>query len=343
VQEHFDDLVIATYGRGFWIIDDLTPLQQLTPEVAASDAHLFDPRDAYRFRPVGAPFEMTNDPTVGENPPYGASLNYWLGTAGADVELVIADAAGETVRTLEGSSEEGINRVWWNLQGEPSTEVKLRTPPLYAPWQEVGDDGERPIVAGRVSILQPPGTYTVTLKVDGEDRGQAELVVLKDPNSEGTEADIRAQVAFLESVRSDVNRTADMINRTELLRKQLGDLDLVLGTDEGDGIAALREDASGIDDKLIEVEKQVYQVLLSGTGQDRVRWPAKVYGRLTYLAGGAATADFRPTDQDAEVHAILVERLERALADLEAILSDDLPALNERLRAANLPNVIAAR
>ena len=180
VQENFDDLVIATYGRGFWIVDDLSPLQQLTAEVAASDAHLFDPRDAYRFRPVGAPFEMTNDPTAGDNPPYGASLNYWLGAAGADVELVIADAAGETVRTLEGASEKGINRVWWNLQGEPSTEVKLRTPPLYAPWQEVGDDGERPIVAGRVSILQPPGTYTVTLRVDGEDRGQAELEVLKD-------------------------------------------------------------------------------------------------------------------------------------------------------------------
>ena len=52
IQEHFNDLVVGTYGRGFWILDDLTPLQQLTPEVAAADAHLFEPRRAYRFRPI---------------------------------------------------------------------------------------------------------------------------------------------------------------------------------------------------------------------------------------------------------------------------------------------------
>jgi len=342
VQERFDDLVIGTYGRGFWIVDDISPLQQLTAEVAASDAHLFEPRDAYRFRPVGAPFEMTNDPTEGQNPPYGASLSYWLGAAGPDAELRISDASGRLVRTLEGSSREGVNRVWWDLEGEPSTEVKLRTPPLHAPWLEVGDDGERPIVAGRVSILQPPGTYTVTLVVGGEERGSASLRVLKDPNSEGSEADIRAQVAFLETVRDDVNRTADMINRTEIVRKQLRDLDLVLGTSDDASIAAIREDARAIDEALVEVEGRVYQMLLTGTGQDGVRWPAMVYGRLTYLFGGASTADFRPTDQQGEVHAVLRERLESAIEALQAILSTDLPELNTRLRAANLPNVIAA-
>ena len=81
MQEHFNDLVVATYGRGFWILDDIAPLQQMTPQVLASDAHLFAPRPAYRFRDITAPSTPYDDPTVGENPPYGASINYYLKAA----------------------------------------------------------------------------------------------------------------------------------------------------------------------------------------------------------------------------------------------------------------------
>jgi hypothetical protein len=77
VQERFHDLALATYGRGFWILDDLTPLQQLTSEVLASSAHLFAPRDAYRFRPVAQPVGISYDPTAGRNPLYGAAINFY--------------------------------------------------------------------------------------------------------------------------------------------------------------------------------------------------------------------------------------------------------------------------
>ncbi|NIM51985.1 MAG: sialidase, partial [Gemmatimonadales bacterium] len=117
VQEHFNDLVVGTYGRGFWILDDITPLQQLTADVAASDAHLFAPRPAYRFRPITAPMSMFDDWSAGENPPYGASLNYWLAQEpDAEVKIRIMDASGDTIRTLEGTKHAGINRVWWNLR-----------------------------------------------------------------------------------------------------------------------------------------------------------------------------------------------------------------------------------
>src|SRR2546423_8268805 len=81
VQEQFNDLVIATYGRGAWILDDVTPLRDLTPQVLSADAHLFPPRPAYRFRAITAPATPYDDPTVGENPPYGADLNYYLKSA----------------------------------------------------------------------------------------------------------------------------------------------------------------------------------------------------------------------------------------------------------------------
>ena len=81
MQEHFNDLVISTYGRGFWIMDDIGALRELTPAVLAKSAHLFAPRPAYRFRPITAPSTTYDDPTVGENPQYGASINYYLKAA----------------------------------------------------------------------------------------------------------------------------------------------------------------------------------------------------------------------------------------------------------------------
>ncbi|MFI5052674.1 MAG: WD40/YVTN/BNR-like repeat-containing protein, partial [Acidimicrobiales bacterium] len=81
VQEQFHDLVVATYGRGFWIMDDVTPLRELTPEIAARDGHLFQPRGAWRFRYIEGPFEAGDDPVAGTNPPYGAAIDWWRRTA----------------------------------------------------------------------------------------------------------------------------------------------------------------------------------------------------------------------------------------------------------------------
>jgi len=129
VQEQFNDLVIATYGRGFWILDDLTPLQQINKPLDAA-AYLFTPRTAYRFRSATVPFSQGDDPTAGENPPYGASISYFLKTsAKADVKVRIEDASGQMVRTINGTRNAGINRLTWDLRDEPSREIRLRTSP----------------------------------------------------------------------------------------------------------------------------------------------------------------------------------------------------------------------
>ena len=128
VQEHFNDLVISTYGRGFFILDDIGPLQQLTPEVLASASHLFVPRAAYRFRSITAPSSTYDDPTTGEDPEYGASLNYFLKAPAAKAPtLAILDAQGRTVRTLTGTNTAGINRVAWDLRDTPGAETRLLT------------------------------------------------------------------------------------------------------------------------------------------------------------------------------------------------------------------------
>jgi photosystem II stability/assembly factor-like uncharacterized protein len=339
IQEHFNDLVIATYGRGYWIMDDVTPLQQLTPQVAASPAHLFKPRDAYRFVQRTQPMTMPNDMTAGENPDFGAYINYWLGsTPRGNVTIRITDATGTVVRTMQGTKDRGINRVLWNLQDTPSVPIRLRTTPLYADWVDLGPNRVRSGGTG-VSLLQPPGTYTVTLEVDGRTFTQP-LRLLKDPNSEGTDADIAAQMSALKLMRADHDSTASAINRIEWTRRQLLDLEAILRDQGGTGSAEILQQVQALTRKLIGVEEHLIQLRVTGTGQDGVRWPAQVSERLRYLIGNTATGDFRPTDQTGEVHQVLKVELEEARRNLNLILQTDLPALNRLLQARNLPGII---
>src|SRR5205823_1649745 len=141
-QEHFNDLVIATYGRGFWILDDITPLQQLNERVRESSVHLFTPRPVYRLKDVQAPAGSAIDMTAGQNAPYGASINYWLKSAPAgDVKIQVLDRSGQIVRSLDGTKRAGLNRVYWDLRSEQSKPILLRTAPLYAPEVPLGPDG----------------------------------------------------------------------------------------------------------------------------------------------------------------------------------------------------------
>ncbi len=338
VQEHFNDLVIGTYGRGFWIMDDLTPLQQLTDDVRASGAHLFQPREAYRFNPRTTPAQMNNDMSAGENPPNAAFINYWLGAgnAGKQVTLRIRDANGALVRTLEGTSRPGINRVFWDFQGEESTPIKRRVPPLYADWVDYGP--ERVRVQSGMSTRHPPGTYTVTLEVDGQEFSR-ELNVLKDPSSQGSLADIEAQFALMQEIRNDYDAAADAINRIEWLRRQLYDLVAVL-EDHG-GAEDLIGDAHQLDTALIAVEEDLIQLRTTGTGQDGVRYPAKLVEKLRHLANGVSTADFPPTDQQREVHTLLRGTLTDARERLDALVETEVRAFNQRLAQRGLAPLIS--
>jgi photosystem II stability/assembly factor-like uncharacterized protein len=334
VQEHFHDLVISTYGRGFWIMDDITPLRQLTPEIAAADAHLFAPRDAYRFRPITAPSTTYDDPTTGQNPPYGALLTYHLKAPSTVAPTVtILDAAGREVSAFAGSNRAGFNRVRWDLRGPQTMAVRLRTSPMYAPHIVPGPAGREAPGTGTVSRLMPPGRYTVKLTVNGRDYTQT-VNVLKDPNSAGTDAEIAAQDAFVTTVQRDVNEAADAVHRIESVRVQL------------DGVARAAQDAmiktaaDALAAKLIAVEMELVDLRLTGTGQDGVRFGSKLIGKLVYLANGATGADFRPTDQQGEVQTLLNGQLREHIGRLESVLANDLKAFNDLLRSRSIPNVI---
>lgn len=334
VQEHFNDLVISTYGRGFYIMDDIGPLQQLTPEVMNSAAHLFVPRAAYRFRNITAPSSTYDDPTTGEDPRYGASINYWLRTPAAQApRLTIADATGKVVRTLTGPNAAGINRATWDLRDEPTTAVRLRTSPLYAPYITVGPDGRDAPGTGQVSVLMPPGTYTVQLTV-GSQAFTRSLEVRKDPNSGGTEGDIVSQTRLANAIRDDMNRAAAAVHRLESVRVQLAALRGAM-TD-----AEVTRAVAALEAKLLGVEMELVDLRQTGTGQDGVRFGSKLIAKLGYLANGLTNNDFPPTDQQVEVQVILNAQLTQHLTTLESLIGGDLNALNALLRQRNVPNVV---
>ena len=335
IQEHFNDLVIGTYGRGFYILDDLSPLQKLTPDVMASAAHLFPPRAAYRFIDVPGNYASNDDPTVGSNPAGDVVINYWLKSAPqAAPSIAILDASGKTVRTLTGTRRVGINRLWWNLMNDPTKTPRLRTKPLFNAEFTMDADGTRPAPGfGTFTVQMPPGRYTVKLTVDGKSFTQP-LEVRRDPNSTATAADIRARTDLLLAMQATANATVDMLTSIEAVRSQIGTMSAVTSTP-----ADVRTAGDSLDRKFIGVEQTIVDLRLTGRGQDEVRWPVKLGGQLSYLAGGIGSSDFAPTAQQRSVNETLVKQMRDTRQALEQLMNRDLKAFNDLLRSRGLKTI----
>jgi len=175
IHEGMGDLVTATFGRGWWILDDYTPLREVTPGLLAREAALFDVRPAYLYDQIGY-YEVSSGEYAAENPPYGAIVNYYLkepisGT-GASVVLVVRDRSGTLVAEVPVENRAGIQRGIWNLRSQP-------------PQSEAQEGQQRR--GPRLGPLVEPETYSVTLeaRVGGQSRQLAEpasvlVIPLKD-------------------------------------------------------------------------------------------------------------------------------------------------------------------
>ena len=359
IQERFGDLVVGTYGRGFWILDDITPLQQWTQEIEESDAYLFSPRPAYRFRNVAGPSGTPNDPCTGQNPAYGASIGYYLKEAPKeDVVLIILDEKGQVVRTIKTEKQEdpgsgdadrqrqralkvpkqaGINRIWWDLRYDRTKLIKLRTKPIGQDHVELGDKGWRPFPRGSRGSgpLAPPGVYTVKLAV-GDKEFTQKLTVIKDPHSAGSDADILAQTEILLEISRNIDAVADMIDRIEWVRKQLHDLkDMLKERKEYEPVIKAGDD---LDQKFIAIESFLFSMEFSGSG-DGLRWPDKFYVKLRFLANDIGKSDFPPTSQQIEVHEMLQKQLADYQGRLKQLIEKDVKTFNDILKEKQLPNI----
>ncbi len=344
VQEDFNDLVVATYGRGFWIMDDISPLQQLNKRVLESDIHLFNPKNVYRLHSqAGGPWVYPR-----------AYIDYYLKESQKTrVRIEIFDSNGNLVNSLNGTSHKGINRVAWNLRHYPAKTAKLRMKPPGNPhvveekrfhklWER---EGWYPILSWGTSggfrgFLAAPGEYTVKLTI-GEKELTRGLKVVKDPNSKGTVEEINEQVEMQKEIREDLNHVSGMINQIEWMRKQLYDLKGVLSQDKQEQMVS---DIDRFDQKLRSVEDELFQPILAEGDSKSFRYPHKLYCKLSVLAGDlAGNVDFAPNKQQREVHAVLKKRLELQMRNFQKILMEDLPAFNSFLKEKGFAGIIVPK
>ena len=336
VQPRFNDLVIATYGRGFWIMDDMTALRAVT-EVASQDVALFAPRAAYRFRDAEPPYAVVNDPSAGSNPRYGVPLQFWLREEAKDsVRLEVLDGDGAVIRTLMAKGVVGINRVQWDLRSDRTKEARIRVSPQYSPWVGVPAEGKPAPGVPRLARLVLPGTYQVRLTAAGKSLTQP-IAVLVDPGSRATMDQMRAQDAVVRGLMIDLDTAVVTIDRVETARAQLATARVALRAEERNKDLLAATDS--LDERLAALETQLFQIRVTGRGQDALRYPMGIAEKIGYLAGVTSGSDDQPTDSEREVQAVLQQRLKDVRAGIDAMLKNEFDALRRRLRDRNIPVV----
>ena len=303
-------------------------------------AHLFPPRPAYRFHNITEPMVMPDDATEGRNAPYGAAISFSLKSAPSDAarattKIVISDAAGAVVRTLQVGKEAtaGVNRVWWDLQMDPTEKIVLRTRPLHVPDFALEPDGTRKSpTAASVPVTVPPGAYTVKL-VAGDVERSAPLVVRKDPNSAGTDEEVAAQTKAMRSIRDNANAVAKMINAAESVRAQLATWRTLAGKGAGDDVMAAADD---LEKRIVEIESRQFNLTATGRGQDFLRTPSQMMEKLAHLADIVSYADFAPTASQIEVGAKLTQEVAHDREQMDGVLARTLATFNALLRERQL-------
>jgi photosystem II stability/assembly factor-like uncharacterized protein len=335
------DLVVATQGRSFWILDDLSVLRQLDDKIRNATAHLFAPRRALRY---GGGWSFSQQTSAGKNPPYGAPINYWLSEdSEQEIVLEILDSDGEILRSLSSQHEEpqapdpyqdfrpeappstmlgaskGLNRYVWNL--------RLRDAELVEDAVLWGS-GKGPRV--------PPGEYRVRLTI-GEWSQSQDVEVAMNPEVQATEEDLVAQYELSKQIWMMLSDTHRALARLRDARQQVADLSQRMedaGLGEGVGEIVKR-----IDSSFSSFESRIYQGK-SQAPQDILNYPPQLDGQLLDLLEVVQSADARPTAGAIERFADLEKEIRDFIDEVETTLENELGAFNEMVRGRDVPAVI---
>jgi len=310
------DLVLATHGRGFYVVDDISPLRQLTPEVLASEVAVLDARPTYLRIPQQEQSWNGDGDFVGENPPDAAAIYFYRGKRRlmGESRIDIVDASGKTVATLPGSNRRGINRVMWN-------------PRLKAPKTAVGTGLA---VGALFGPTAPIGTYTVKV-VDGDKVYAGNLVLAVDPSLAHSEADIQARqdaLMKLYRVQEDLAFLADSVTR---VRDQASDRAAKSGNS---ALSRRLTDLSGRLDALSRTLVTTHPPL-EGMPADADRqlreWVTDLFGAINGFGG-------KPSAGQLAQIPVLTERLETA-RKVFAKAIEALPEINRDLSKKGLTPV----
>jgi hypothetical protein len=333
VQKQSHDLVVSTYGRGFYIMHDITPLEQGMMEPSFTDAAaLVAPRTAYR------------EPRGGS-----AEISFKLAAVPkAPMEFEVLDSKGAVVSKLPPvTGHAGLNRIAWAMRYPGPRLVALRTTPPENPhiWEEPRFQGQdtRPVThwgieQSATGPIVAPGDYTLKMTVDGASFSKP-LHVALPPGAHGTDADLQAAARLQLKVRDDISTVSDMTNQLEWMRKQLEDQRKTAANKD-----ALMKAMSAIDMKLKAVELKL--ITESDMLSDDKYYPEQyqLYLNLIWLGGEvgggagdvAGNGDYGPTETDTAMVLNLDQQLEAVKAQYKSVMEKDVPAYNQTVTASGV-------
>jgi photosystem II stability/assembly factor-like uncharacterized protein len=318
LQDHEDDLVLATHGRGIWVIDDISPLRALSAQVLASNVALIPGRPVEQRIQGNGGWAEGDASYAGDNPQSGAQITYYQKARHVigRMKLEILDAKGNVVDEVPASKRRGLNRVNWSMRTKP---------PLVPPAASLAGSsafGERFL----------PGTYTVRLTKAGQVVSDP-LTLTLDKRATFTLADRQAQFAAAERVKSMFERMSKMVAQINGVRDQTAAL-----AESATAAPDVKAAAAQLGAKADDIRKEIVATKEGGaiTGEERLREHADdVYGAIN-------SVEDRPT----AYQLARIDALDRELKDVEArwaaFQSVDVASFNAKLRAANLPPLTIA-
>ena len=342
-----DDLAIGTHGRGFWILDDITPLRQLDDNAISANAFLFEPELAYRVRwNTNTDTPLPPDVPAGQNPPDGAILNYYLGAStSGDVSLEILDSSGKLVRRYSSadplpapdpelsipnywvrppqhlSIQPGFHRFMWDLHYAPIPGVKPEYP-IAAIYKNTAPAFTSPWVM--------PGKYQVVLTANGQ-KYTRELEIVMDPRVKISTADLQQQLNLSQLVYEDLLQLQPISGQIEKLRAQIK--------------AQRPKSPSPSDTAKLDAFSQKLDAFAGAEGRRRRRGTqqaptlSSVRGSLFEMFSVLQDVDAAPTPQAAQAVPVLSQSTQTLLKQWEEIQKSDLPQLKSKMGITSLPQI----
>ncbi|MFN5169679.1 MAG: VPS10 domain-containing protein [Cyclobacteriaceae bacterium] len=313
-----DNLIAASHGRSFWLIDDLTPLHQLSAEMSGKEAVLFKPMPSYRM-PGGGGWREGNRKLEGQNHPGGVITHFFLKAIDdkSDVKLEFLETDGDVIKTYHNKSKErseqlavksGGNRFVWDMR--------------YAGYKTF---------SGMVFYGSPnlgpkavPGKYKVRLTVNGQSQEQ-EFEILKDPRINTTQEELQAQFSFLTKVRDKVSEANQGVIDIRKIKDDLNALKNKIGREPQ--MKDLSDAVKKFEEELSSHENNIHQTK-NRSVQDPLNYGIKMNNRLAHLMNEQGGGDFPPTAQGEEVRQQLTKMVDEELGKLNATIDRNVERIN---------------
>jgi photosystem II stability/assembly factor-like uncharacterized protein len=339
------DLVVATHGRAFWVMDDITPLHEIMDKKVVTTQHLFKPRTTYRTQ--GRQSETT---TAGTNAPNGVLVRYYLkNKSNKELELEFLNDKNESIITYSSlkntkgepqkiakefyqdtqkekpgyvTNKNGMNVFTWNMRYPNATEV----------------EGTNVMWAGSgIGAKVLPGVYKVRLLEDKKQIAEQTFEIKKDPRAEGSDADLKEQFDLHQKINKKVDEAHIAINKT---RKIKGQINSYVGAIKDSAmVKEIKKLTEPTIKSLDELEATLMQPKAKAP-QDVLAYPIMLNDKMAGLGSNVSSGDTKPTKGAYEAYEDLAKKIDTAVAKVNEIAAKKVPEFNDYVKQNNIPAIL---